>query len=335
MTKEEKQAKKLAKNEAKTEKKEAKAEKANAKYKAKAEKKHAKAYASFVKDTEKKNAKLQAKAQKDGKEFIPIAIPDADEFQSKKEIKAAKATTKAYGKYVKKLEKKNSKAEKKCAKKGKPFVPVQIPTEEEFANSSTGSQNKAGKIILMIILLLLIWFLIYFIIMYINTAYVSPVVEETTVAEESKAPAVYDLYSNPHEITTTPDYTVDEAKRLLKQTIHDNWKQIGYSSDVSSSAISFNNSVKTVNGADCYMFTCSGKQYAVAVKLSAVYVVNNGEYTPLSFANTEIFSEKSFLGVCIFPPAFLYNKRAKLLKLGSFKLYLSKFYFLRSTAVFS
>ena len=140
----------------------------------------------------------------------------------------------------------------------------------------------------MIILLLLIWFLIYFIIMYINTAYVSPVVEETTVAEESKAPAVYDLYSNPHEITTTPDYTVDEAKRLLKQTIHDNWKQIGYSSDVSSSAISFNNSVKTVNGADCYMFTCSGKQYAVAVKLSAVYVVNNGEYTPLSFANTEI-----------------------------------------------
>ena len=288
MTKEEKQAKKLAKNEAKTEKKEAKAEKANAKYKAKAEKKHAKAYASFVKDTEKKNAKLQAKAQKDGKEFIPIAIPDADEFQSKKEIKAAKATTKAYGKYVKKLEKKNSKAEKKCAKKGKPFVPVQIPTEEEFANSSTGSQNKAGKIILMIILLLHIWFLIYFIIMYINTAYVSPVVEETTVAEESKAPAVYDLYSNPHEITTTPDYTVDEAKRLLKQTIHDNWKQIGYSSDVSSSAISFNNSVKTVNGADCYMFTCSGKQYAVAVKLSAVYVVNNGEYTPLSFANTEI-----------------------------------------------
>ena len=288
MTKEEKQAKKLAKNEAKTEKKEAKAEKANAKYKAKAEKKHAKAYASFVKDTEKKNAKLQAKAQKDGKEFIPIAIPDADEFQSKKEIKAAKATTKAYGKYVKKLEKKNSKAEKKCVKKGKPFVPVQIPTEEEFANSSTGSQNKAGKIILMIILLLLIWFLVYFIIMYINTAYTAPVVEETTVTEESKAPAVYDLYSNPHEITTTPDYTVDEAKRLLKQTIHDNWKQIGYSSDVSSSAISFNNSVKTVNGADCYMFTCSGKQYAVAVKLSAVYVVNNGEYTPLSFANTEI-----------------------------------------------
>lgn len=56
-----------------------------------------------------------------------------------------KATTKAYGKYVKKLEKKNSKAEKKCAKKGKPFVPVQIPTEEEFANSSTGVPKQGRK----------------------------------------------------------------------------------------------------------------------------------------------------------------------------------------------
>jgi chemotaxis protein histidine kinase CheA len=289
LTKEEKKAKKLAKKEAKSEKKEAKAEKANAKYKAKAEKKHAKAYASFVKETEKKNAKLQAKAQKDGKEFVPIAVPSVDEYQTKKEIKAEKATTKAYGKYVKKLEKKNATAEKKCAKKGKPFVPVQIPTEEEFANSSTANQNKAGKIILMIILLLLIWFLIYFIIMYINAEYVAPVVETTTVAEDdSKAAADYELYSNPHEITTTPDYNVTDAKRLLKQTIHDNYKTIGYTSDVSNSAISFNNSVQTVNGADCYMFTCSGKQFAVAVKLSAVYYVHNGEYTPLSFANTEI-----------------------------------------------
>lgn len=288
MTKEEKQAKKLAKKEAKSEKKEAKAEKANAKYKAKAEKKHAKAYAGFVKETEKKNAKLQAKAQKDGKEFVPIAIPVVDEYQTKKEIKAVKATAKAYEKYVKKLEKKNDKAEKKCAKKGKPFVPVQIPTEEEFANSATGNQNKAGKIVLMIILLLLIWFLIYFIIMYVNAAYVAPGVEDTTAAEESKTTAVYDLYSNPHEITTTPDYNVEDAKRLLKQTIHDNWSAIGYSSDVSNSAISFNNSIKTVNGADCFMFTCSGKQYAVSVKLSAVYYVDNGEYVPLSFANTEI-----------------------------------------------
>jgi hypothetical protein len=39
------------------------------------------------------------------------------------------------------------------------------------------------------------------------------------------------------------------------------------------------------------MFTCSGKQYAVAVKLSAVYYVNNGEYVPLSFANTDILFE--------------------------------------------
>ncbi len=289
MTKEEKQAKKLAKKEAKSEKKEAKAEKANAKYKAKADKKHAKAYKSFVKETEKKNAKLQAKAQKDGKEFVPIAIPSVDEYQTKKEIKAEKATTKAYGKYVKKLEKKNAKAEKKCAKKGKPFVPVQIPTEEEFANSSSGNQNKAGKIILMIILLLLIWFLIYFMIMYINAEYVAPVVETTTASEDgSNTPGEYELYSNPHEITTTPDYNVTDAKRLLKQTIHDNYKTIGYSSDVSNSAISFNNSVQTINGADCYMFTCSGKQFAVAVKLSAVYYVHNGEYTPLSFANTEI-----------------------------------------------
>ncbi len=290
MTKEEKQAKKLAKKEAKSEKKEAKAEKANAKYKAKADKKHAKAYSSFVKETEKKNAKLQAKAQKDGKEFVPIAIPSVDEYQTKKEIKAEKATTKAYGKYVKKLEKKNAKAEKKCAKKGKPFVPVQIPTEEEFANSSNGNQNKAGKIILMIILLLLIWFLIYFIIMYVNAEYVAPVVEQTTASEDGSdsTPGDYELYSNPHEITTTPDYDVTDAKRLLKQTIHDNYKTIGYSSDVSNSAISFNNSVQTVNGADCYMFTCSGKQFAVAVKLSAVYYVHNGEYTPLSFANTEI-----------------------------------------------
>jgi len=46
---------------------------------------------------------------RDGKEFVPIAIPNVDEYQTKKEIKAEKATTKAYGKYVKKLEKKNAK----------------------------------------------------------------------------------------------------------------------------------------------------------------------------------------------------------------------------------
>lgn len=287
MTKEEKKAKKLAKKEAKTAKKEAKAEKANAKYQAKVEKKHAKAYAGFVKDTEKKNAKLQAKAAKDGKEFVPIAIPEIDEYKTKKELKAEKATAKAYKKYVKKLEKKNAKAEKKCAKKGKPFVPLAIPTEEEFA-SSTGNEKKGGKIVLMIILLLLIWFLIYFMIMYINTGYVPFSNEETTEEETTKVAQVYESYSNPHDITTTPDYNVADAKKLLRQTIADNWKTIGYSSDVSGSTISFNNSIQTINSADCYMFTCSGKTFAVSVKLSAVYYCHDGEYTPLSFADTDI-----------------------------------------------
>lgn len=283
MSKEDKKASKLAKNEAKQAKKAAKNEKAAAKYKAKADKKHAKAYQSFVKDTEKKNAKLQAKAAGSGKDFVPVAIPPIDEFQTKKEIKAEKATAKAYAKYVKKIEKKNAKTEKKCAKKGKPFVPVQIPTLEEFANSA-GNENKTGKIILMIILLLLIWFLIYFMIMYINYQYVAPVDPETTA---SKAAAQeYELYSNPHEITTTPDYSIADAKKLLQQTLQDNYKICGYSSDPSSNPISFNNRIETINSADCFMFTCSGKTFAVSVKLSAVYYCHDGEYTPLSFAET-------------------------------------------------
>lgn len=280
MTKEEKKAKKLAD-------KEAKIEKANAKYEAKLEKKHAKAYEDFVKDTDKKNSKLQAKAAKDGKEFVPIAVPSIDEFQTKKEIKSEKALQKAYEKYVKKLEKKNAKAEKKCAKKGKPFVPTQIPTYEEFAASANGDENKTGKVILMILLILLIWFLIYFIIMYINTEYRAPVFETTTASDEAKTPADYSEYDNPHKITTTPDYDVAKAKDILKQTIHDNWKNIGYGSDASGSTISFANSTQNINGADCYMFTCSGKSFAVAINLSAVYYCHDGEYTPLSFAQTE------------------------------------------------
>ncbi|MGN0521263.1 MAG: hypothetical protein ACI4IQ_01350 [Eubacterium sp.] len=286
MSKEDKKAKKLAKKEAKFEKKEAKAEKANAKAKVKADKKHAKAYASFVKETEKKNSKLQAKAEKNGKEFVPIAIPAIEDFATKQELKAAKATDKAYAKYVKKVEKKNAKTEKKCAKKGKPFVPIAIPDKEEFADSAN-NENKAGKIILMIILILLIWLLVYFMIMYINYEYV-PHQEETTASEEAGAPAEYETYLNPHEITTTPDYDIASAKRLLKQTLRDNWSDLGYSSDPSSGAISYNNRIETVNGADCYMFTCGGKTFAVAVKLSAVYYAHNGEYTPLSFNNTEI-----------------------------------------------
>ena len=48
----------------------------------------------------------------------------------------------------------------------------------------------------------------------------------------------------------------------------------------------YNNKVVTVNGADCYVFSCSGKTFAVAVKLSAVYYAHNGEYQPLTFNNT-------------------------------------------------
>ncbi len=284
MSKEEKKEKKLAKKEAKLEKKEAKAEAAAAKAKAKADKKHAKAYDSFVKDTEKKNAKLKAKAEKSGKDFVPVAIPAVEEFATKKELKAEKATKKAYSKYVKKVEKKNAKAEKKCTKKGKPFVPIAVPTEDEFA-TSTAAENKTGKVILMIILILLIWFLIYFMIMYINYQYIAPVDETTT---SSGAAAEYDPYTNPHEITTTPDYSMADAKLLLKQTLHDNWSTVGFSSDPSSGAISYNNRMEKINSADCYMFTCGGKTFAVSVKLSAVYYCHNGEYTPLSFNNTNI-----------------------------------------------
>lgn len=281
-----KNANKLAKKEAKQEKKNLKAEAALAKANAKAEKKHAKDYQKFVNDTNKKNQKLQAKAANDGKDFTPIAIPSIDEFQTKGEIKAAKATEKAYAKYIKKIEKKNAKSEKKCAKKGKPFVPIAIPTKEEFAVSAAGS--KPGKIVWTIILLILIVILVYFMAMFISYNYerknIAP--DETTTSSQGTA-ASYDEYTNPHEITTTPDYSVADAKRYLKQTLSDNWADLGFSSDPSNNAISYNNRVENINGADCFMFTCDGKTFAVAVKLSAAYYCHNGEYTPLSFNNTE------------------------------------------------
>lgn len=284
MSKEEKKAKKLAKKEAKQEKKAVKNEAAAAKAKAKAEKKHQKAYDGFVKDTEKKNNKMKEKAAKSGAAFTPIAIPAIENFQTKAEIKAAKSMEKAYAKYVKKIEKKNAKTEKKCAKKGKPFVPVAVLSKEEFESTMAGG-SKAGKIILMIILILLIWILIYFMITYIGYEY-RPHIEETT-ASESGTPAEYETYSNPHVITTTPDYSIADAKLFLKQVLSDHWHNLGYDSDPSSSAISYNNKITTVNGADCYMFSCGGKTYAVAVKLSAAYYCHNGEYTPLTFNNTD------------------------------------------------
>lgn len=284
MSKEEKKAKKLEKKEAKAAKKEAKAEKSLAKAQAKADKKHAKAYKSFVKDTEKKNKKAQKKAAKSGQDFVPIAILPIDEFQSKSEIKAEKAMQKAYGKYVKKLEKKNAKAEKKCAKKGKPFVPVAIPTYEEYATSAV-SDHKGRNVVLMIVLILLIWFLVYFMVMYSQFVYTR---DTEPVDDSTKVVAEYESYSNPHEITTTPDYSIADAKIYLQQTLHDNWNDLGYSSDPSSNAISYNNRIVNVNGADCYMFTAGGKTFAVSVKLSACYYAHNGEYTPITFNNTDI-----------------------------------------------
>ena len=270
MSKETKQAKK----EAKAAKKSAKAEKAASKMAAKAEKKHSKDYNKFVKKATKKN---NQKANKPG--YTPIVIPPIDEYQSKSEIKLAKANDKAYASYVKKIEKKNAKMEAKCAKKGKPFVPLAIPEKDDVILQTSNSR----KVWRMIIRILLIWLIIYFIVMWLMY---SPVTLPAEI-ENTTAAASYDYepYSNPHEITTTPDYTIAEAKVFLKQVIHDNWKNIGYSSDVSNDSITYNNKTIVVNNANCYVFTCSGKTYAVPIKLSGCYVVENGEYIPLTFDN--------------------------------------------------
>lgn len=271
MSKESKQVKK----EAKAAKKAAKAEKAASKMAAKAEKKHSKDYNKFVKKATKKNNK---KANKPG--YAAIVIPPIDEYQSKSEIKLAKANDKAYEAYVKKINKKNTKMEAKCAKKGKPFEPIPVPEKDEVVLQT----NKKRKVWRMIIRILLIWLIVYFIIMWLMY---SPAILPTE-AEDTTAAASYDYepYSNPHEITTTPDYTIAEAKVFLKQVIHDNWKNIGYSSDVSNDAITYNNKTIVVNNANCYVFSCAGKTYAVPIKLSGCYVLDNGEYKPLTFDNT-------------------------------------------------
>lgn len=271
MSKESKQVKK----EAKAAKKAAKAEKAASKMAAKAEKKHSKDYNKFVKKATKKNNK---KANKPG--YAAIVIPPIDEYQSKSEIKLAKANDKAYAAYVKKINKKNAKMEAKCAKKGKPFEPIPVPEKDEVVLQT----NKKRKVWRMIIRILLIWLIVYFIIMWLMY---SPAILPTE-AEDTTAAASYDYepYSNPHEITTTPDYTIAEAKVFLKQVIHDNWKNIGYSSDVSNDAITYNNKTIVVNNANCYVFSCAGKTYAVPIKLSGCYVLDNGEYKPLTFDNT-------------------------------------------------
>ncbi len=204
---------------------------------------------------------------------------------AKKAAKVEKSQAAAYAKLVKNIDKKNAKLEKKANKKGKPFDPIPVPTQEEaFAAAGKG---KVKKIILMIILILLIWFLIYFLIMWFN--YVAPPAPpaETETSQQGD-PAVYDRYSNPHEITTTPDYTVSEAKVFLKQVLHDNWGELGYSSDPSSGSINYTSNIVNVNNASCYVFTAGSKTYAVSTKLSSVYVLQNGKYQPLTFRDTDI-----------------------------------------------
>lgn len=281
--------KKLAKKEAKAAKNQAAAEKAIAKATAKADKKHAKAYEKFVKKTTKKNEKGEKEAANGGKAFTPIAIPAIDAFATKGEMKAEKAAEKSYAKLVKKIDKKNNKLEKKCAKKGKPFVPIPTPAEDEVL---ARPENKAGKVILILLLIVLIWFLIYFMVRFAAFVYNPVPPQEETTAPAPAVSQVYDPYSNPHEITTTPDYSIAEAKVVLKQTIHDNWKDLGYGSDPSNGSISYNSKVITVNGADCYVFSCGGKTFAVAVKLSAVYYAHNGKYEPLTFNNTNYLFNK-------------------------------------------
>jgi len=275
-------ASKIEKKEAKAAKKAANAQKAAQKSAAKAEKQHAKDYDKFVKQTTKANAKGEKKAASKGAAFTPAAIPSIDEFQSKAELKAIKANDKAYAAMVKKIEKKNVKLEKKCAKKGTPFVPLEIPAKDEVIAQS----NKKAQVTKLIALILLLWLVIYFIVMWFTYVYpIKPVDKEETT--EAVIPN-YDPYSNPHEITTTPDYSIADAKLFLKQVIHDNWKTIGYSSDVSSSTISYSNKIVEVNNADCYVLTCSGKTFAVPVKLSACYLSENGKYVPLTFNDTDI-----------------------------------------------
>ena len=149
-------------------------------------------------------------------------------------------------------------------------------------------ENKSRKIFGMIVLILLLWLVIYFIVMWFLY---SPLThdtntEDTTAASDSSYD--YEAYSNPHEITTTPDYSVAEATDYLRQVIHDNYKVIGYSSDVSNSTITYTGRKSVVNNANCYIFTCSGKTYAVSIKLSACYVSNDGSFddNPLTFNNT-------------------------------------------------
>ncbi len=209
---------------------------------------------------------------------------------AKKEMKAAKkaaklekSQSKQYNKLVKKIDKKNAKAEIKASKKGKPFVPTPIPTQEE-AFAATSGGGKVKKIILMIILILLIWFLVYF--FYMFYTYVAPPAKEETEETTKSEMAEYDRYKNPHKITTTPDYNISDAKAYLMQVLHDCYRDLGYTYDPSSGPISYSSNVIDINNDDCYVFYASGRTYAVSVKLKAAYVYRNGEYQPITFRDT-------------------------------------------------
>lgn len=203
---------------------------------------------------------------------------------AKKQANLEKQQAKSYEKLVKKINKENVKAEKKATKKNKPFEAKPIPTmEEAFATASTG--KTWTKIVKMILLIALIAYVIFF--MYMWFTYTAPALNPSEEVTE-KVAATYDRYENQHEITTTPDYDVSYAKSLLKQVLHDQYKDLGFSSDPSSSAITYTNKIENVNNADCYVLTSSGKTFAVSVKLQSVYVLDNGEWTPLTFDNTDV-----------------------------------------------
>ena len=77
----------------------------------------------------------------------------------------------------------------------------------------------------------------------------------------------------------------------MKQVLHDNWRTLSYSSDPSSATINYTSNIVTVNNVDCYEFNASGKTYAVAINLSAVYVSQNGEYVPVTFHGTSLITK--------------------------------------------
>lgn len=204
---------------------------------------------------------------------------------AKKQAKEAKQQAKSYEKLVKKINKDNQKAEKKANKKNKPFVPTPIPTiEEAFAATNTGKTWK--KIVRLIILLVLIAYVIFFLYMWFT--YTAPTLSPEEVTEEETESVIYDRYENQHEITTTPDYDVSYAQALLKQVLHDQYRDLGFSSDPSSGSISYTGNIENINNADCYILNASGKTFAVSVKLQSVYVLENGEYSPLTFDNTDV-----------------------------------------------